>query len=340
MLDPGWDSPESWLGLVHGLSILGFTPSRVMAIVATHRHSDHSGLVRRLHAESGAWIALHRADGPLPGPERGQAERRRENLARQMGVARRRRPGRPASEAGQPPPDLLLADGQLLPVAGRRLRVLWTPGHTAGHICVLDEDSMVLYAGDHLLPTITPNVSVNSRQRPDPIGDYLGSLARTADLGVHRVACAHQYHFAGAAARSRELIAHHRAALAALQAAAAARPGRTCWQLAVVVPWSQPFMQMPRRLQRAAATLFHGPPGAPGAHWRDPADRHRRRCRLGADLKPARLTGHEGPLMKRSTPADKWVGAFSRLGQCAGISVSGRSPITTARCATRSSSSP
>ena len=253
VLDPGWDSPESWLGLVHGLSILGFTPSRVMAIVATHRHSDHSGLVRRLHAESGAWIALHRADGPLPGPERGQAERRRENLARQMGVARRRRPGRPASEAGRPVPDLLLADGQLLPVAGRRLRVLWTPGHTAGHICVLDEDSMVLYAGDHLLPTITPNVSVNSRQRPDPIGDYLGSLARTADLGVHRVACAHQYHFAGAAARSRELIAHHRAALAALQAAAAARPGRTCWQLAAVVPWSQPFMQMPRRLQRAAA---------------------------------------------------------------------------------------
>jgi glyoxylase-like metal-dependent hydrolase (beta-lactamase superfamily II) len=48
----------------------------------------------------------------------------------------------------------------------------------------------VLVAGDAVLPRITPTLGVN-RQRPDPVGDYLGALDRLEALGPARVLPGH-----------------------------------------------------------------------------------------------------------------------------------------------------
>ncbi len=67
-----------------------------------------------------------------------------------------------------PEPDRFVADGERLPIAGRDVRAIWTPGHTPGHLCLHDAAAGVLLTGDHLLPRITPNISVLQRPGRGP----------------------------------------------------------------------------------------------------------------------------------------------------------------------------
>jgi glyoxylase-like metal-dependent hydrolase (beta-lactamase superfamily II) len=46
-----------------------------------------------------------------------------------------------------PDPDRLLRDGEPLDLPGRQIRVVWTPGHTPGHICLYDADHNLLLTG-------------------------------------------------------------------------------------------------------------------------------------------------------------------------------------------------
>jgi glyoxylase-like metal-dependent hydrolase (beta-lactamase superfamily II) len=95
--------------------------------------------------------------------------------------------------------------------------VLELPGHADGHLGLVRDG--VLVAGDHLLPDISPAVGLYPDSRPDPLEDYLGSLARTAALELSLVLPGHGEPFADAAGRCRELVAHHEQRLAATAAA-------------------------------------------------------------------------------------------------------------------------
>ena len=55
------------------------------------------------------------------------------------------------------------------------------PGHADGHLCLLRDDG-VLIAGDHLLTPITPAIGLYPESRPDPLGDYVSSLALVEEL--------------------------------------------------------------------------------------------------------------------------------------------------------------
>ena len=60
----------------------------------------------------------------------------------------------------------------------------WTPGHSPGHLCFYEREKRVILTGDHVLPTITPNVSLHPQQMGNPLGDYLASLRRLEPLEV------------------------------------------------------------------------------------------------------------------------------------------------------------
>src|SRR5579884_149725 len=80
--------------------------------------------------------------------------------------------------------DEVLVGGEALKVGSRwRFRVLHTPGHTSGTICLLggakdDDSSKMFFSGDHILPSITPNISLSPlyTTSEDPLGDYLSSI--------------------------------------------------------------------------------------------------------------------------------------------------------------------
>jgi glyoxylase-like metal-dependent hydrolase (beta-lactamase superfamily II) len=104
-------------------------------------------------------------------------------------------------------------------VGGDRLgdwQVLITPGHAPGHVCLYRERDGVLIAGDHLLPTVTPNIHLTT-EMPDAVADYLASLRRVAEMDVQLVLPAHGEPFTDARGRANELIAHHERRLARLE---------------------------------------------------------------------------------------------------------------------------
>jgi glyoxylase-like metal-dependent hydrolase (beta-lactamase superfamily II) len=110
--------------------------------------------------------------------------------------------------------------------------VIQLPGHADGHLGLLRDG--VLVAGDHLLPTITPAVGLYPESRPDPLGDYLASLGRTAQLGIRLALPGHGEPIRDPAARAQEIVAHHDRRLDETEAALDSR-AQTGYEISLVV---------------------------------------------------------------------------------------------------------
>ncbi|UCC20058.1 MAG: MBL fold metallo-hydrolase [Promethearchaeota archaeon] len=52
-------------------------------------------------------------------------------------------------------PDLIVHDGDII---FDKLEIIWTPGHSFGHICIFDKERGYLFSGDHILSRITPHI--------------------------------------------------------------------------------------------------------------------------------------------------------------------------------------
>ncbi|MEV5975952.1 MBL fold metallo-hydrolase [Streptomyces sp. NPDC052114] len=269
LIDTGWDDPTSWDTLTAGLAACGTAVGDVHGVVITHHHPDHHGLSAKVREASGAWIAMHEADASVVRRTRSNPPDRWyaymvDKLAAAGAPAdhlaplvRARDEGRPRKLPGLRPalPDRGITPGELLALPGRRLRAIWTPGHTPGHVCLhLEEDHPAalrgngrLFSGDHLLPGITPHIGLyedpDDDTVTDPLGDYLASLERVGRLAPAEVLPAHQHTFTDAPARVRELLAHHEDRLTDLLALLATP--LTPWQLAARMEWNRPWSEIP-----------------------------------------------------------------------------------------------
>jgi glyoxylase-like metal-dependent hydrolase (beta-lactamase superfamily II) len=268
LLDCGWDADEAWEALVAGLSSIGGGPGDVHGVLVSHMHYDHCGLAGRLRAASGAWIAMHPADNAvlssqaLREPEAGvelEAAFLRSLGATAQEAAAAVGPAAAYASLGQIAlPDRELNDGDLAEVPGWRLRAVHTPGHTPGHLCFIDEPSRRFFGGDHILPRITPNISVFTSDlttgEHQPLSEYLASLAKVRDLPVSEVLPAHEWRFRGLAERVDGIAEHHERRLAELLAAMDANPDATPWFLAGQLTWSRSWDQYSGRMRISAVT--------------------------------------------------------------------------------------
>ena len=85
-------------------------------------------------------------------------------------------------------PDELVSDNDTLRVGGLTLRMVHTPGHTAGHLSPFLEEGRVVFAGDNVLGLGTTVVP------PPPHGDmtqYIDSLAKMQALEAELMCCGH-----------------------------------------------------------------------------------------------------------------------------------------------------
>ncbi|WIM93723.1 MBL fold metallo-hydrolase [Actinoplanes oblitus] len=256
VVDPGWASDEGWAALRAGLVAAGATQADVLGVVVTHVHADHHGLSRALQ-ESGAWVAMHPAERDALNPSGSPADWLRahhvpeEEIAALAGTIGKHR----MTAAAQP--DVLLDDGDPIPLAGRTVTTVWTPGHTPGHICLLEPAAGVLLTGDHLLPRISPNIGL---QRPgsSPLESFLESLERVAAYDELEAFPAHEYRFRGIGTRARQLRAHHDERCAEIVAAVERLERPTIWQVAASLTWSRRWEEIgPMRVGAVAETMAH-----------------------------------------------------------------------------------
>ncbi len=167
LVDPGADASR----------ILSFLDSRGLKpdlIVATHGHLDHSAAIPELLA---AWqargfavpLAAHAADADYFGEKGEETNRSLFAAIRALGYFN-------AYWRALPAPDILLNDGDSLSVGP--FRVVHSPGHTRGSICLYDEAAAILVSGDTLFRD-----GVGRTDGPDSDGVALeASLSRLLKL--------------------------------------------------------------------------------------------------------------------------------------------------------------
>jgi len=158
---------------------IGRRPDEVSHILMTHAHPDHAGAARRLARRTGAKIVAHRADA-----RRRVGGELTLNYMRVFGAL-----PLPVPFLGRVPVAQLVEDGDLLPIAGG-IRIIYTPGHTAGSVCYLEQSTRTLFSGD----TIFSDGKHLSRSVPFPGYDgpsYRSSLARLATIEFEAVCGGH-----------------------------------------------------------------------------------------------------------------------------------------------------
>lgn len=228
--DGGWMLVDTGLGLPGAeerwAPVLAALDGPVTRIVITHFHPDHVGdsaAVAELtaatvfqgsvdHAQCrGIWgeerrperYAAHVLAHGLPAAELDDLRRESDALAQVVHAA--------ANPEPLEPDDTI--DGW---------RIVHVPGHADGHLALLRDG--VLIAGDAILARISPVVGVYPDARPDPLGDYLGTLERIVELAPAVAFAGHREPIEDPATRARELLQHHRQRLDDTRAALSAEP--------------------------------------------------------------------------------------------------------------------
>ena len=217
--DEGWTLVDTGVGLPDAKDTwaaeLEQAGGRVATIFVTHFHPDHVGAAADLHELTGAPVyqgTLDYAQCELVWGNPAWSERL---------VDWFRLHGTPddvtAELVGQSSvyrPFIRYQRDPVLTEAGEHIdgwEIVAAPGHADGQLCLLKGG--VLVAADHLLARITPTVGLWPASRPDPLGDYLGALARTIELAPRIALPGHGDPIDDPARRARELQEHHRARL-------------------------------------------------------------------------------------------------------------------------------
>lgn len=242
IIDLGWPTLENERVLDAALDGIGWSIGDVATVIGTHMHSDHVGMAESICARSGAPLLLHAADDEAAVDIVTTAWSGVDDiLLGEWGVPVERRAELATREPTESAPrraEVLLGDGQLLPIPGRSLEVIHTPGHTAGHICVFDRDAALLFSGDHLLPTIHPGIGLGGPTASNPLADYLASLDRIAALGDVDACPGHEYAFHSAADRCLSTSFHHLRRSREVAAILEEAPDLTVWAVATRLSWT------------------------------------------------------------------------------------------------------
>lgn len=268
IIDPGFDSDLGERQLSEGIAAAGLTPSKLIGVIVTHFHADHIGAAHRLLRPGRVWFGMHERElAFFPGwPAADKFVEREDRVFAAFGVPPGEDRGAKLTEeqylavAPRALPTTTLADRQRIPLAGRHVEVVWTPGHTAGHLCVVDHDFLLLFSGDHVLPRITPNVSAYAHDLgADALGDYLSSLEKIAVYDAYEVCPAHEYRFVGLQERTMQIAEHHRRRSEEVREVLHDRPDATIWEIAQRLTWRRGWASLDGPNMRAALgeTMAH-----------------------------------------------------------------------------------
>jgi glyoxylase-like metal-dependent hydrolase (beta-lactamase superfamily II) len=247
LIDGGWAIESSRDLLERSLKDAGFALGDIDRFLVTHVHRDHYTQAVTVRREIGAHVSLGFGDKPTL------------DLVQRRPLGEEEPHVRILREAGAPDlaqswsefartqsvdlsqweyPDSWLTGDHPIRVGDRTLDAVSTPGHTQGHYVFADTTAGLLFAGDHVLPTITPSIGFEPVPAPLALGDFLASLTKVRGLPDLGLLPAHGPVAPSSYARIDELLAHHDVRLALCLDGVCA-DGSTARDVATELPWTR-----------------------------------------------------------------------------------------------------
>lgn len=275
LVDCGWDTPDALAALRAGLDELGIPLDALRTLVVTHNHPDHFGLAGRLVQMVRCGLVMHHLDAVHIDSRYGHMAGLEAEMERWLRVH-----GVPVSELNTfvrasesildrvnvAIPDREVQGGERITAGSMTWEIVWTPGHSAGHICLYERSNGLFLSGDHILNPITPNIGLHAESMGNPLADFLSSLREVRDYDVGLVLPAHGHPFTGFRERINDLLGHHDERLQQVRDALATEPG-TAYDVAGTMRWnaSGRWDDLPSFQRRMATTealahleLLHG----------------------------------------------------------------------------------
>jgi glyoxylase-like metal-dependent hydrolase (beta-lactamase superfamily II) len=247
LVDAGWRTPTSLDELAAALSSIGHEVSSIHDVYVTHVHRDHYTLAVELRRRFGTRIGLGRDEAPglhelleilSNVPVTSLRELRRSGDTALAQVIEAATAAEEFDADAWEKPDSWLDPGAY-DVGARVLEAVATPGHTKGHLVFHELDAGLLFAGDHLLPTISPSIGFELGEWDLPLGAYLSSLEHILERPDAVLLPAHGAPGPSAHARAAELLEHHDVRLAETVQAVDRCGSATAADVARILTWTR-----------------------------------------------------------------------------------------------------
>lgn len=247
LIDGGWAIDVARTLLEESLASVGYDVRDIRRFLVTHVHRDHYTQAVTIRREVGSHVSLGLGDKPTLDLIHAVDEVDEDPHIAMFIAAGAPEIGREWGEfTRNSTPDLDLwgypdtwLDGDIeLAVGQRTIDAVHTPGHTQGHYVFADRPGGLLFAGDHVLPTITPSIGFEPVLATQPLGDFMGSLTKVRGLPDLTLLPAHGPVASSSHARVDELLAHHDERLG-LCVAAIVGGASTAYDVAAQLPWTR-----------------------------------------------------------------------------------------------------
>lgn len=239
VVDTGFDYPEGREAWETGARQIGLDLDRdVTRIVVTHFHPDHLGMAHWLQERSRAPVYMLESEirhsrevWGDPDPSLFVEHLVRNGMDRtpaEQAAARIR------AKLALPEEMLPLRDGERVQLGAGTARVVHSPGHADHQIVLHDEGRKVLFAADHVMLGITPNIGLWPDTKERPLARYLKSISGLRELDADLVLPGHGPLFHDLDGRVDELLRHHGERLEAMRAVLEGGP-KTPYEVSRVV---------------------------------------------------------------------------------------------------------
>jgi glyoxylase-like metal-dependent hydrolase (beta-lactamase superfamily II) len=248
LVDSGWAMEQTEKSLAAGLRLLGYDLRDVVQVAVTHAHGDHYTQALALRETFGSRVRIGRGErGSIERLAAGDVDAYDDQYAQLRGYGAAEVAERLAAWAREAwgrndipweLPDGWLDHGEKISLRDRELDVHATPGHTQGHVVLRDAPAGLLFAGDHILPHITPSIGFEAVVARTPLRDYLDSLRLIRDLPDTLLLPAHGPATLSVHRRVDELLAHHEVRLAAVHREVR-RGAPTAYAVAGALRWTR-----------------------------------------------------------------------------------------------------
>lgn len=226
LIDTGLDTDhtkEVWESLFDGF----LSEYPLKNIIVTHHHPDHIGMTSWLQQRTGATVhistdEINTANALLDMTRDGNQVLvdhysrfgLNEEFIEEM-VAKG--PSYKRLVKNLPVDTTVIDSSTSFNIGGTQWDVKIGRGHSPEHVCLWDESNSILISGDHILPSISPNISIMAKGLVDPLSDYLNTLGEFRNLPAKIYLPSHGLPSVNYKSRIDDLIGHHHSQLDVLE---------------------------------------------------------------------------------------------------------------------------